>query len=162
MKISWAKLALAALFAAAFLVPVAVWAGSGDGTCPAHGKNMDQRIAAEADRIAEKLSLTPDQRTLFVDMRTAQFGLRKMMHAARKVATDPATANAKTDAATTAQPDIAAARTAVMKAKEAFVASLNATQKQQWEAMRAKFQEKMKDHFDRQQTDPEPSAQQPE
>jgi hypothetical protein len=137
MKMNWAKTALLLLIAAAIVVPFAAWAGSDNpasGSCPGHGKNMEQKINAEADHVTEKLGLTPAQRTLFVDMRTAEFKFHQLKRQSHN------------GAATVTEADLSAAHATAEKAKDAFVTSLNATQKQQWETLRAEFKGKMKHH----------------
>jgi hypothetical protein len=158
MKTVGTKLTLLALLAAAFLIPAMAWAGSNEtaGAPQWNGKNMEAKINAQADDVTQKLGLTPAQRTLFVDMRTAEFNLHKLVHAARK-------ASGQTDAATAApSADLAAARTAVKSAKEAFLASLNAAQKAQWKELRRQFREKMGQPGEHPQNMTEPPAAQPE
>jgi hypothetical protein len=133
MRILSKKVVLMALFAAAYCVPVAVWAAPADTATAApqwNGQNMAERVNAIADRVTEKLGLSAEQRSLFVAMKTAQFQFLALKRQARQ------------DAAAKIQPaDLSAARTAMREAIKAFRASLSDTQKTEWKAMRAQFRE---------------------
>ncbi len=132
--------------ATVLLASTAVWAATNEPTTAPSQKNQwkgsyyETDLNALADRVTAKLGLTPDQRSLFVAMHTAEFTLHHLLR-------DAAKANAATAAAGNApaeSPEIAAARAAASDAKEAFVKSLNATQLPKWREMRDEMLERMK------------------